>query len=278
MLIFVLQTLAEILAGGTSLISTEQIDFSHPSNRKEDAAGPAFNLYIYDVRESEKMQYSYRQVEHSYRPGSQTASVKHNPIWYDVSMLLTAWDRTTLGECHMISEAIAVLLRHRLLQEEFLVPGLRGYGGLTMRVSSEQPIEIGSLWSSLTIPLRPAVYVMITVPFVAEKTSAPMVLERIFQTNHEFGNGAIETITKKVVMAGVVKNSITLQPLEEVEIKLMGSQKSTNTTKEELFYFENLELGNYVLLLNSEGYLPMQANVLVDTQDWNFKEILLNPV
>mgnify|MGYP001791970667 FL=1 len=278
MLIFVLQTLAEILAGGTSLISTEQIDFSHPSNRKEDAAGPAFNLYIYDVRESEKMQYSYRQVEHSYRPGSQTASVKHNPIWYDVSMLLTAWDRTTLGECHMISEAIAVLLRHRLLQEEFLVPGLRGYGGLTMRVSSEQPIEIGSLWSSLTIPLRPAVYVMITVPFVAEKTSAPMVLERIFQTNHEFGNGAIETITKKVVMAGVVKNSITLQPLEEVEIKLMGSQKSTNTTKEGLFYFENLELGNYVLLLNSEGYLPMQANVLVDTQDWNFKEILLNPV
>ena len=184
MLIFVLQTLAEILAGGTSLISTEQIDFSHPSNRKEDAAGPAFNLYIYDVRESEKMQYSYRQVEHSYRPGSQTASVKHNPIWYDVSMLLTAWDRTTLGECHMISEAIAVLLRHRMLQEEFLVPGLCGYGSLQMKVSSEQPIEIGSLWSSLTIPLRPAVYLMITVPFVGEKISVPMDLERIFQTNH----------------------------------------------------------------------------------------------
>ena len=278
MLIFVLQTLAEILAGGTSLISTEQIDFSHPSNRKEDAAGPAFNLYIYDVRESEKMQYSYRQVEHSYRPGSQTASVNHNPIWYDVSMLLTAWDRTTLGECHMISEAIAVLLRHRMLQEEFLVPGLRGYGSLQMKVSSEQPIEAGSLWSSLTIPLRPAVYLMVTVPFVAEKTSAPMVLERIFQTNHQFGNGTVETISKKVVMAGFVKSSITLQPLEEVEIKLMGTEKSTNTTQEGLFYFENLELGNYVLLLNHEGYLPLQVNVLVDTQDWNFKEILLNPV
>ena len=159
-----------------------------------------------------------------------------------------------------------------------LVPGLRGHGGLTMRVSSEQPIEIGSLWSSLTIPLRPAVYLMVTVPFVAEKTSAPMVLERIFQTNHQFGNGTVETISKKVVMAGFVKSSITLQPLEEVEIKLMGTEKSTNTTQEGLFYFENLELGNYVLLLNCEGYLPLQANVLVDTQDWNFKEILLNPV
>ena len=58
----------------------------------------------------------------------------------------------------------------------------------------------------------------------------------------------------------------------------MGTEKSTNTTQEGLFYFEYLELGNYVLLLNCEGYLPLQANVLVDTQDWNFKEILLNPV
>ena len=79
-------------------------------------------------------------------------------------------------------------------------------------------------------------------------------------------------------MAGVVKNALTLQPLEEAEIKLMGTQKSTNTAKEGLFYFENLELGNYVLSLNHEGYLPLQVNMLVDTQDWNFKEILLNPV
>ncbi|MEA5598422.1 Pvc16 family protein [Rivularia sp. UHCC 0363] len=278
MLIFVLQTLAQILAGGTSLISTEQIDFSHPSNRKEEAAGPAFNLYLYDVRESEKMQYSCRQVERSFTPGFRTTSVRWNPIWFDVSMLLTAWDRTTLGECHMISEAIAVLLRHRLLREEFLVPELRGYGGLNMRVSSEQPIEIGSLWSSLTIPLRPAVYVMLTVPFVPQKSPVGIVLERVFQTKHQFGNGTTETITKRVVMAGVVKSTITNQPLEEVEIKLMGTQKSSSTNKEGLFYFENLQLGNYVLLLNSEGYLPQQVNMLVDTQDLNLKEILLDPV
>ena len=270
MFVFLLQTLAEILAGGTSLTSTEQIDFSHPSNRKEETAGPALNLYIYDVRQSEKVQYSCRQIERNFTPGSRKASLTWNPIWFDVSILLTAWDRTTLGECHMIAEAIAVLLRHRLLREEFLVSELRGYGGLNMKVSSEQPIETGSLWSSLTIPLRPAVYLMVTVPFVPQKTSVPMVLERIFQTNHEFGNGTTETIAKKVVMAGVVKSTITNQLLEEVEIKLMGTQKSTNTTQEGLFYFENLELGNYVLLLNCEGYLPLQVNVLVDTQDWNF--------
>ncbi|MBW4424546.1 MAG: hypothetical protein KME50_08795 [Nostoc desertorum CM1-VF14] len=40
MLIFVLQTLAEILAGGTSLTSTEQIEFSYPGNRREEGADP----------------------------------------------------------------------------------------------------------------------------------------------------------------------------------------------------------------------------------------------
>ncbi|MGD1910003.1 MAG: Pvc16 family protein [Rivularia sp. (in: cyanobacteria)] len=278
MLIFVLQTLAEILAGGTSLISTEQIDFSHPSNRKEEAAGPAFNLYIYDVRQSEQIQYAGKKVERRLTRGSQEVPVRWNPTWFDVSILLTAWDRTTLGECHMLTQAIGVLLRHRSLREEFLAPELRGYGSLHMTVSFEPSIETGSLWSALTIPLRPAVYLMVTVPFAPEANLVPIVLERIFQTSNQFGNGSTQTMTRKVVMAGVVKNAVTNKPLEKAEIKLMGTRKSTTTTKEGLFYFENLELGNYVLLLDCEKYSSLQANVLVDNQDWNFKEILLDPV
>ena len=76
MLIFVLQTLAEILAGGTSLTSTEQIDFSHPSNRKEEGAGPTLNLYIYDIRESKQMQHSGRQVERRLTGALQPTSVR----------------------------------------------------------------------------------------------------------------------------------------------------------------------------------------------------------
>lgn len=278
MLIYVLQTLAEILAGGTSLTSTEQIDFSHPSNRKEEAAGPTLNLYIYDIRESKQMQHSGRQVERKITRALQPAPINWSPNWFDISILLTAWDRTTLGECHMMSEAITVLLRHRLLREEFLVSGLRGYGNLNMTVSLEPQVETGSLWSALTIPLRPAIYLMVTVPFEAEKASVPLVWERIFKTTNQLGNGSTETITKKVVMAGVVKNAVTNQPLEDVEIKLTGTRESTTSSKEGLFYFENLNLGNYVLLLNYEGYLPLEVNVLVDTQNCNFKEILLNPV
>ena len=155
MLIFVLQTLAEILAGGTSLSSTEQIDFSHPSNHKGEGVGSTLNLYVYDIRESKQMQHSGRQVERKTRD-LQSAPVKWSPTWFDISILLTTWDRTAFGEYHLMSEAIGVLLRHRSLREEFLVSELRGYGNLNMTVSVEPQIEPGTLWSALTIPLRPS--------------------------------------------------------------------------------------------------------------------------
>ncbi len=163
MLIFVLQTLAEILAGGTSLTSTEQIDFSHPGNRREEGAGPTLNLYIFDIRESKQVQHSGRQVERKLTRALQPATVNWAPAWFDVSLLLTAWDRTALGEHHFISEALTVLLRHRTLEEEFLVPELRGYGNLNLTVALEPPIEIGSLWSALNVPLRSALYLTVTI-------------------------------------------------------------------------------------------------------------------
>lgn len=277
MLIFVLQTLADILAGGTSLINAEQIDFSHPSNRKEESAGPTLNLYIYDIRESKQFQQSGRQVERKPTRNMHQSNVNYPPTWFDISLLLTAWDRTALGEHRLLSEALTVLLRHRLLREEFLVPQLRGYGNLSMTVSIDPQIEAGSLWSALTIPLRAALFLTMTIPFEAQTTLVPLVWERIFQLKNEFGNGSSEVITKRVAIAGVVKSGVTNLPLVATEVKVMGMQKSTTSNQEGVFYFEELPLGSYVLTLNCLGYLPQNVNVLVDSSNYSFKEVLLTP-
>jgi hypothetical protein len=58
MLISLLQSLAEILAGGTSLTSTEQIDFSPPGSHRDEVTGATLNLYFYDIRESKQVQHS----------------------------------------------------------------------------------------------------------------------------------------------------------------------------------------------------------------------------
>ncbi|RUT08133.1 hypothetical protein DSM106972_013010 [Dulcicalothrix desertica PCC 7102] len=290
MLIFILQTLASILAGGTSVNNTEQIEFSHPSKRKEEGGGAILNLYIYDVRESKQIQHSGRQVERKLTQALQPATVNWSPSWFDVSMVLTAWDRTALGEHYLLSQALALLLRHRALKEEFLVPELRGFGSLNMTVCVEPQIEAGSLWSALTIPLRPALYLMVTVPVEPQVSPVSLVWERIFRLKNSFdtenlgengngnGNGNIETITKRVVVAGVVRSAVTNLPMQQIEVKVIGTQKSSTTNKEGLFYFEELRNGNYVLEITSSRYLPCQVNALVDGVGCTFKEISLTPV
>ncbi|MEH2381745.1 MAG: Pvc16 family protein [Nostoc sp.] len=279
MLVSLLHTLASILAGGTSLISTEQIDFSRPGSRRDESTGPTLNLYFYDIRESKQVQHSGRQVERKFaQSGLQPATVTWSPSWFDVSLILTAWDSTTLGEHRLLTEALTLLLRHRSLREEFLTPELCGYGNLSMTVSVEPPVEVGSLWSALTVPLRPALYLTVTVPFEPQKTSIPLVWERIMSVYDQLqknGNGKVST--KRVAIAGIVKNAITQQPVADTEINIRGAEKSATSDKEGLFFFEDLRLGNYVLTLKCIDYEPQVCNVLIDSQNYTVKEILLTP-
>lgn len=282
MLIFVLQTLAEIIAGGTSLTSTEQIDFSHPGSRRDDGVGPMINLYFYDIRESKQIQHTGRQAERKLVQGSlDSAKVCWSPSWFDVSLLLTAWDRTTLGEHLLLSEALSTLLRNRSLREEFLVPELRGYGNLSMSIAVEPLIEMGSLWSTLSIPLRPALYVTVTIPFEAQSTTVPLVWERVFriqnQQQAEQKNSSGRVNTKQVAIAGIVKNAVSQEPLAQIKVSLTGTHKLATTNQEGLFFFEDLNLGNYIITLDGNGYSPQSCNFLVDSSTFTFKEILLAP-
>ncbi|NJO79518.1 MAG: DUF4255 domain-containing protein [Cyanobacteria bacterium RM1_2_2] len=280
MLVSVLQSLAEILAGGTSLISTEQIDFSRPGSRRDEGAGPLLNLYFYDIRESKHVQHSGRQVErHAPEGKPYTAKVNWSPNWFDVSLLITAWDRTALSEHHLLTEAMSVLLRHRSLQENFLANDLRGYGNLPLSVAIAPPIEIGALWGALGLPLRPALYLTITVPFAASSSVAPRVWERIIQLQPHWTDAQpTQVLTRRVVIAGMVKSATTAQPLTETTVLIPDTDKRTVSNQEGLFFFEDLHNGNYTLNVQHPGYLSRSCNVLVDDSNTTFKEILLFPV
>lgn len=279
MLIFLLQTLAEILAGGTSLTSTKQIDFGHPSNRREEATEPILNVYIYDIRESKQFQHSGRQLERNKTGSMQAATVGWPPTWFDISLLLTAWDKSTLGEHHLLTEALTVLLRHRSLREEFLIAELRGYGNLSMTVSLEPAIEIGSLWSALTVPLRAALFLTVTIPFEAQSRSASLVWERIVSIkDKDLPSGSAKVTTKQVSIAGIVKNSVTKLPLAATNISVIGTEKLTVSSAEGLFFFEDLHPGSYVVRLDCLDYLPQNVNFLVEDRTRTIKDILLTPV
>jgi Pvc16 N-terminal domain len=169
------QTLAEILAGGISLLSTEQIDFNHPG--VEQSLSPRLNLYCYNIRENVDKQHS--NCQHS---ADQGIPHLHTPRWFDVSFLVSAWDFTSLGEQRLLSEALILLLHHHSLREEVLAPALRGHGELSMTVSAIHPIDAAALWNALGVPLRPALYVTLTIPlnlhsYPTQDTNEEMLLK-----------------------------------------------------------------------------------------------------
>ncbi len=276
MLTSILQTLAELLAGGTTLTSTEQIDFRHPGDLKDRSAGPLLNLYLYDIRKS-KHQHSSKQVAgHIAETNCSNTIVTCSTSWFDVSILLTASDRTTLGEHHLLGEALSLLLRHHLLREEFLAPHLRGHGNLSLTVSLDPPIEIGGLWSALAVPLRPALYLTVAVPFEAE---IPALWEQASgKQNSSLETKVSNAIAKHMVIAGIVKNAVTTQSLAKVKVALLGTEKAVISNWEGIFFFEDVNFGNYILQLSCPGYQVQNCNVLVDSSTYTFKEILLNPV
>jgi hypothetical protein len=159
----VAQSLAELLARGTPLITTEQIDFDHPGTQQHTI--PRLNLYCYDLRENIHIHDSNQFLERRVEPHSTYSNRSDRTLlWFDVSFLVSAWDRTALGEQRLLSEALRLLLCHQSLQEKFLVPELQGYGNLNLTVTIAQHENTTRLWSALRVPLRPALYITVTVP------------------------------------------------------------------------------------------------------------------
>lgn len=279
MLNSILQTLAEMLANGTVLTSSDQIDFSHPASLENSNRELSLNLYLYDVRISKKMPNNGRQVERHFDESRQVAEVSRAPSWFDISIVITARDRTVLGEHRLLSETLLLLMRSRLLREEFLTPDLRGHGNLSLSVTNDPPIDVGSLWGSLSVPIRPAIYLTVTVPFnVWRKTTIPLVTERNFGVNN-----SVPAISRsgsriqRVAIAGIVKNTLNSKPLRRVRVILQGTEKSVISNEEGYFIFENLASGHYILHLRRSGYQFKTCNVFVDGESCIPKEILLMP-
>ena len=278
MLNSILQALAEMLTNGTVLTSTEQIDFSHPASLENSNRDRSLNLYLYDIRINKKMPSNGRQVERHFDELRQVAKVSRSPSWFDVSIVITARDRTVLGENQLISETLLLLMRSRLLHEEFLTHDLRGHGNLSLSVTDPPPIDVGSLWSSLSVPIRPAIYLTVTVPLSAWRTTTiPLVTERRFGVDSSVSGDSSKAKIRQVAITGIVKNILNSDPLKRVEIVLEETGKSTISDKKGYFFFENLTLGNYTLHFKRFGYQPKSCNVFVGEELSIPKEILLMP-
>jgi hypothetical protein len=160
-----------------------------------------------------------------------------------------------------------------------------------MTVSTNAPIDVSSLWSALSVSIKPAIFLTVTIPLQHGKTTTPVVAHSPVVKIHPYWQETSDlpkadiwlkpdrtTAIWRVAAAGVVKNALTAQPLAGVEVVLTGTKKAVMSNPEGKFFFENLDAGNYVLQLSISGFRTQSCNVLVDRSTSTFKEVLLLPV
>jgi Pvc16 N-terminal domain len=151
----VAQSLAEILTGNASSIATEQIDFDHPT--VDRGIGSRLNLYFYELRPNPQRQSSSQDPE-------KTSQESEAILWFDLSFVITAWDATAISEQHLLSEALKMLSSHHCLPQKFLPIGLRDSMMIPIDISALGSSQTIALWNALGVPLRPALYVTVTIP------------------------------------------------------------------------------------------------------------------
>lgn len=153
------QAVANILASGTCLTGTEQIDFGYPGHLCRDHK-PCLNLYHYEIQSA---QGPYPETN---REGNaDSLSSPRSPIWFDLFFALMVQDHTALGEQHMLSEILTLLLQYPYIPARFLSPPLQTYEALPLSVAPMTLMAQPTFWSAIGIPLRPTLQIMVTTPF-----------------------------------------------------------------------------------------------------------------
>jgi len=167
MIAAVAQTLALILAEETSLRGTEQIDFNPPRQDRVGRAG--LTVYCYSLRESQR---EPLQVRQGVAGDGRVSASEIAPRWFELSFLISAWDHTVLGEQQLLLEALTSLLGYRYLPGTLFSWELPQAEMLPVVVSPMPDVDLELLWRSLGVPLRPALYVTVTIP-IAVRTEPP---------------------------------------------------------------------------------------------------------
>lgn len=161
--------LKNLLKGGALAGADVEIAFEVPT--REWAArrnAPAFNIYLYDIREDVKRR--ERGLTDVRDERGVVVRRRKPPRWFRLSYLITAWTKRPEDEHQLLSAALATLLPHELLPPEELPEPLAAMGmNVPLAVSGMQTEarSLAEIWSALGGGLKPSLDIVVTVPFPA---------------------------------------------------------------------------------------------------------------
>ncbi|MHC2842892.1 Pvc16 family protein [Bradyrhizobium diazoefficiens] len=259
--------------GWDPLLDKPQFSFAIPDEdwqaKVKSGSGLYLNIYLYEVSENRNFRRgSWDNVELS--DGS--VALSQPPTYLDCHYLISAWSRTEdsemaspiLDEHQVLSEAMRVLLRNPDVVP--LAVGVPG-GGLVFQnahvyltVAPPEPPRISNdFWSTMKLPWRPAVMLVVTAPLdvLRDSPSSPVVTTLI-QRYAPIGSSVIE---ESISIGGRVVKAADQSPIAGATVARLDSNDTATTDAQGRYAFTGIQRGVHGFRASAAGMTPIQRNI-----------------
>jgi hypothetical protein len=233
--------------------------------------GIRLNIYLYEVRENR----NFRRAEWDTLklPGG-TAVLSQPPVYLDCHYLISAWSAAedseltspVLDEHQVLAEAMRVLLCN-----PDIVPGALGVpgGGAVFKEAHvyltvappEPPRVLNDFWSTMKLPWRPAVMLVVTAPLDLLLDSPPSpVVTSLIQRYALVGDPIVE---EWIEIGGLVLKAADQSPIAGATVVRVDNNDVATTDAQGRYVFAGIRRGTYTFRASATGMTAVQRDVAV---------------
>jgi hypothetical protein len=231
--------------------------------------GLQLNIYLYEVRENRNFR---RASWDNVTLADGTVVLSEPPVYLDCHYLISAWSPTedsdlaspVLDEHLLLSETLRVLLRNPdVVPAALVIPG----GGVVFQnahiylsvAPPEPPRVLNDFWSTMKLPWRPAVMLVVTAPLDLLRDSPPSpVVTTLIQRFTLIGTTTIEEL---IDIGGLVLKAVDDSPIPDALVERLDSVDSATTDAQGRFVFTGIGRGIHKFRASAAGMTPIERNI-----------------
>lgn len=232
--------------------------------------GMRLNIYLYEMRENR----NFRRAEWDSIPlPDRTVVLSHPPVYLDCHYLISAWSSTedsemtspVLDEHQVLSEAMRVLLRN-----PDVVPGALGLGGgvvfqnahvyLTV-APPETPRVLNDFWSTMQLPWRPAVMLIVTAPLDLLLDSAPSPI--VINLVQRYALNGSSNVEQRIDIGGFVVKASDGSPIAGALLTWVDGNQTAVTDAQGRYFITHLLPGVHSFTASASGMTSLSRNINV---------------
>ena len=231
--------------------------------------GLRLNIYLYEFRENRGFRRAaWDQAEladHSY-------VLSPPPVYLDCHYLISAWSPTedselanpVLDEHLLLAEASRILLRN-----PEVIPGAIGVTGggdvfqnarVNLSVAPPEPPRVlNDFWSTMRLPWRPAIMLIVTAPLDLLQDSPPAQAVTTFV--QRFGQVGSDVVEEWIDFGGFVVRADSNAPVAGATVTRLPQGQSTTTDAQGRYLFTRLKRGMQLFRASAPSLLALERSI-----------------